>query len=103
MPQQQKPDFCPYIYSDGVDIFLEFDHLVLRFPLTEGGLSKVLKHVPNIARQPGFLSGGQNISNGQKLPKVSPRTLRAREAKARAGKLSENAKSRIQEIIKKME
>ena len=43
-----KPDFCPYIYRDAESLFLEFEGQVLRFTFTEGGLSKALKHIPNI-------------------------------------------------------
>ncbi len=86
-----KPPFCPFIYTDGVELFLEFDKMVLRFAFSEGGLHKALQHVPNIARQPGFLSGGSNLANGhtvkervaRKTPPatVSRRTLQNRETK----------------------
>ena len=103
----QKPDFCPYIYSDGVDIFLEFSTMVMKFTLTEGGLSKALKHIPNVARQPGYLSGGRNIvaTNNRPKPKpvtVSSRTLQARAAKARNERLTPEAKSLVRNIVRKM-
>lgn len=105
----QKPAFCPYIYHDGVDIFLEFDSVVLRFTKSEGGLSKALQHIPNVSRQPGFLTGGQNIADrilskpkAPKSVKVSRRTLLDREAKARAAKLSDRLKSRVATIVRKM-
>jgi hypothetical protein len=105
----QKPDFCPYIYSDGVDIFLEFTTMVMRFPLCDGGLAKALKHVPNVARQPGYLSGGSNvipINNKPHTPKpkftISRRTLADREAKARNERLSPDAKNFVRNLVRKM-
>lgn len=64
-----KPAFCPFIYHDGSTLFLEFDAMVLNFPYTEGGLGKALKHIPNVTKQPGFLSGRSNIAS-KVLPKV---------------------------------
>jgi hypothetical protein len=82
----RKPEFCPYIYSDGVKLFLEFDNFVLDFVFSEAGLHKALKHVPNVARQPGYVSGKSNLSNGlkRKLPevKIARKTKSDRAAKA---------------------
>lgn len=58
----RKPDFCPFIYTDGVKLFLEFDQMVLDFVFTEAGLHKALKHIPRIDQQPGYISGGRNIN-----------------------------------------
>lgn len=104
----QRPAFCPFVYHDGVDLFLEFESgTVLRFAFTEGGISKAMRHIPNVTRQPGFLSGGRNIADKviavkRQTVTVSPRTVREREAKARAEKLSDQAKSRVRDIVRKM-
>lgn len=59
-----RPSFAPTIYHDGQSLFLELPGSpgqTLRFPFTEGGLSKALRHIPNVTRQPGYLSGASNI------------------------------------------
>ncbi len=76
----RKPDFCPYIYSDGVKLYLEFDKMVLDFVFTEAGLHKALKHIPNIARQPGFVSGNGNLAT--KLISLQPARKVVRKTKA---------------------
>ncbi len=58
-----RPAFCPFVYHDGESLYLEFDGQALRFAYTEGGLHRALKHIPNVKRQPGFLSGRSNIAN----------------------------------------
>ena len=88
-----KHHFCPFIYTDGRSLYLEFDKMVLSFEFSDNGLHKALKHVPNIALQPGYVprNGAGNIvdkvlapnSVARKTPpvRVSPRTLRNRETK----------------------
>lgn len=49
-----KPDLCPFIYHDAHDLYLEFETCVLRFAFTEGGLHRALKHIPDIAKYPGY-------------------------------------------------
>ncbi len=78
-----RPAFCPFIYHDGESLYLEFDAQVIRFPYTEGGLHKALKHIPNVTKQQGFLSGGRNIIANKVLAKghiarISPATQRKR-------------------------
>lgn len=75
MTQSFAPPTAPRVWSDGRDIFLEFDakgdHAsVLRFPLTEAGLSKALKMIPNISLEPGYVSGNQNIYDTVVAPKI---------------------------------
>lgn len=77
------PPFCPFIYTDGRDIFLEFlgkdgtNPHVLRFAMTEGGLHKALKHVPNVAAMPGFITGNSNVAGRLLANKIKPKlTLR---------------------------
>jgi hypothetical protein len=104
MSKPSKPDFCPYIYSDAESLFLEFDGLVLRFPLTEGGLSKALKHIPCIASQPGFVTGNSNFPRPASLinhiarnAKVAPKTERER----RLAKVSDRTKQAAMELIRR--
>ena len=93
-----RPAFCPFIYTDGETLYLEFDSMVLRFPFTEGGLGKALKHVPNVAKQPGFLSGRSNIVN-----KFLPRTKIAGGTKHRREmvKVSQSVKNAASALIRK--
>lgn len=66
------PSWAPTIWQDGLDLFAQFPagH-VLRYPLTEGGLQKILKLIPNVKRQPGY------------TPKLADKLLK-REPKAKA-------------------
>ena len=93
----KRPAFCPYVYSDGESLFLEFDSgMALRFPFTEGGLSKALRHIPNVTKQPGFLSGRSNIAQ-KLLPKVrvAKATKHKREVKATISEPLRNAASAL--------
>ncbi len=78
------PKFAPTIWRDQSAIYLQLatDKQVLKFPLSEAGLHKALKLIPPIHEQPGYLSGGQNISDKfVKTPKISDSTIRRRRAK----------------------
>ncbi len=104
-----KPPFCPFIYTDGVKLFLEFDNFVLDFVFTEAGLHKALKHIPNIARQPGFLSGGQNIADRvivknriakkTPTPKVARKTTEDRNLKVLKQRISIAA---VDDVVRKL-
>lgn len=91
-----KPSF-PTIYHDGISIFLEFPSHVLRFPYAEGGLSKALRHVPNVTRHPGYLSGQSNIAN-RVLPKLSKTTKSKREI----ADFSSEQRNAASEVVRKM-
>jgi hypothetical protein len=100
---QFAPPISPRIWSDGRDIFLEFDakgdHAsVLRFPLSEAGLSKALKMIPNIALTPGYVSGNQNIYDTVIAPKIMI-ARKTKETRARP-KLSKGASSTLKSIIR---
>lgn len=78
----KSPFLAPTIYCDTHSIYLEFPGKpgqVLKFPLTEGGLFKALKHVPRIDAVRGQLTGGQNIADKTlfkapaKVTKIGPR------------------------------
>ncbi len=104
-----KPQFCPYIYRDRDHLYLEFDKMVLRFAFSEAGLHKALRHIPNVASQPGFLSGGRNIpdkpsANGhiaRKNPpaKVSKKTAHQRELKAL---LTDDMRQSARDLLRKL-
>lgn len=73
----ERPEFCPWIYKDMENLYLEFEGCTLRFPLTEGGAAKLLAHVPNVVTQRGFLSGGQNIADRLLRGKIIQKTRKA--------------------------
>ena len=79
-----KPPFCPYVYHDRDELFLEFDTLVLRFPFTEAGLSKALHHIPSITQHPGYTNGRSIAALG--LEKMKGHV--AKRAKAQIAKLA---------------
>lgn len=59
-----KPDWAPAVWRDSRgNMFAQFGQDVLRFDYTEGGLHKLLKLIPAIEGQPGYISGGQNIAD----------------------------------------
>lgn len=64
----------PTIYKDSLDIYLEFPTYTLRFPFTEAGLHKALKHIPSINAHPGYTPSAPAV-----LPKLAPATKRKRE------------------------
>jgi hypothetical protein len=59
----KAPQFCPMIYRDSTDIYLEFSNIVLKFPFSEGGLSKALKHIPDVTERPGYVQGASKLLN----------------------------------------
>lgn len=98
----KRPAFCPYVYHDNETLFLEFDSgMVLCFTFTEGGLHKALQHIPNVTKQPGFLSGRSNIL-AKVLPsiKIAKATKHKREVKA-ATNISEAVKNAATALIRK--
>lgn len=99
-----RPPFCPFVYTDHETIYLEFEGQVLAFPLTEGGFAKALKHVPNIAKRAGFLTGNSNFKAPKSLSghvarrtQISQRSLRDRETRNRSPEI----KSSVSEFIRK--
>lgn len=71
-----KPWAAPTIYTDGRSLFLEWPAALdrpahaMRFLLSEGGLAKALRHIPNITSAPGYVTGGSNLLAKPKPPKV---------------------------------
>ena len=99
------PPTSPRVWSDGRDLFAEFpktgDHpSILRFPLTEAGLSKLLKLIPNVALTPGYITGNANIYNKvvEKMGsvKIARKTIAAR---ARP-KISDKGKSALRALVR---
>ena len=100
-----KPTPHPHyaiIYRDGDSLYLEFPTLVLRFPFTEGGLHKALKHIPNSSAHPGYVARNGNIPDhttdvSGKIARISPATKRKREV----AKMSQHQRSSISDLLRK--
>ncbi len=89
------PPFAPTIYHDGASLFLTLPGTpgqCLRFPFTEAGLSKALRHVPNIAKQPGYVSGASNFTPPASADQSS--ADRFRKSKIKIAKVTERARER---------
>lgn len=97
-----KPFSPPTIYHDGASLFLELPGSpgqTFRFPFTEGGLSKALRFVPNIAKQPGYLTGSSNLLKAA-LPKAK---LAKRTAASRIrATFSEAAREAAGAVVRKL-
>jgi hypothetical protein len=75
-----KPPAFPIIYQDGESLFLEWTGSALRFPFTEAGLHKALRHIPNVTRAPGYIRPGHKGNIVDRLPpKIAKSTQRRRE------------------------
>jgi hypothetical protein len=71
----KAPQFCPMIYHDSTDLWLEFEHIVLKFPFNEAGLHKALKHIPDVTERPGYVQGASKLLN---LPVMVAKKARKR-------------------------
>lgn len=87
---------APTIYSDGLSLYLEWPTYALRFPFTEGGLAKALKHIPQLAPKLGYLTGGSNL-----LPPVA-KVARVTSRKREAAQAPEEVRSAIKDLIRGM-
>jgi hypothetical protein len=96
-----KPDWAPAIWRSrsSLKLFAQFGQDVLAFDATEGGLSKLLKLIPFVEDQPGYVTGRQNVADHvlRKPINLSKKT----ERKRKMAQLSQERKSRIAELIKK--
>ena len=100
-----KPLPAPHyaiIYRDGDSLYLEFPTLVLRFPFTEGGLHKALKHIPNSDNHPGYVARNGNIPDhttdvSGKIARISPSTKRKREV----SKFTAKQRSAVSDLLRK--
>lgn len=112
-----KPNLTlyPTVYHDGASLFLEYPGSpphAYRFPLTEGGLGKALRHIPNIAKAPGYITPGSSnlpaalrqdshsISrrHGNHEVKIAKATLKARER----AKLPSGLRDAASAVVRKM-
>ena len=73
----QRPAFCPFIYRDRDNLYLEFANHVERFAFTDGGLNRALRHIPDVSKRSDFV--GRNASINRVLPKIAKTTARKRE------------------------
>ncbi len=105
----------PTIYADDDNLYLEWPTHALRFPFTEGGLSKALAFVPRYASLRAAPLGTSNLPTKQRLeshiakraptpetllrPKVAKATKHARET----AKFSQESRSAMMELIRKHE
>ena len=58
-----KPFAPPKIYHDTFNIYLDWGEYAQKFAFTENGLNKALKTIPNIAAEPGYVTGRSNIAD----------------------------------------
>jgi hypothetical protein len=104
-----KPLSLPTIYHDGIDLFLEYPRqgnapgLVLRFPFTEGGLHKALRHIPDLRKSRSFVGRNGNIplraaSVSGKIARIAKST----KAKREILDFSEEQRAAAAEIVRKM-
>ena len=78
-----KPPWAPSVWKNSRgELFAQFeDGHVLRFSLLESGLSKLLKLIPAIEAQPGYISGRSNfeqVTRGKRI-KIARKTAERRE------------------------
>lgn len=95
----------PTIYRDALHVYLEFPAIppaspvAIRFDLTNDGLAKLLRHIPQIPSV-GHVTGAGNLVADRLLPKakVAKATRRAREA----AKISPEARASAAAIVRNL-
>lgn len=95
-----KPLPAPHyaiIYRDGDSLYLEFSTVVLRFPFSEAGLHKALKHIPNSSAHPGYVTRNGNIPDRKldvsgKIARISPTTT---------AKITDEQRNAINDLLRK--
>jgi len=96
-----KPDWAPSVWRSrsSLKLFAQFGQDVLAFDATEGGLSKLLKLIPFVEDQPGFVTGRQNVADHilRKPIKLSRKTERLRKMQ----RLPERRKSILADLVKR--
>lgn len=95
-----KPDWAPAIWRDNQGhVFVQFGQDVLRFDYTENALGKILKLIPAIESQPGYISGRQNIADHvlKKPIRLAKKTERERILK----NMPQKRRELLRELIKK--
>jgi hypothetical protein len=96
-----KPDWAPSVWrsKSSLKLFAQFGQDVLAFEATEGGLSKLLKLIPFVEDQPGFVSGRQNVADHilRKPIKLTKKT----ENKRKLQQLSTERKGKLVDLIRR--
>src|SRR5215469_4707587 len=96
-----KPDWAPSVWrsKSSLKLFAQFGQDVLAFDATEGGLSALLKLIPYVEDQPGYVTGRQNVADHvlRKPIKLSKKTERIRKMQ----KLPAKRKSILSDLVKK--
>lgn len=96
-----KPFAPPVIYRDERNIYLEWGSYVQKFPFSEGGLSKALSTIPNVAMEPGYISGGSNIAD--KLLTTRKAKIARKTSQQRAvAKITDSQMSTIRNGLRKL-
>jgi hypothetical protein len=96
----EMPQWAPRVWrTKGGKLFALFGHDAVAFDATDNGLSKLLKMIPYIEDQPGYISGRQNIADHilKKPIKMSKQT----ERKRRAQNMDPKRKSLIHDLARK--
>lgn len=89
-----KPDWAPSIWKDSRGkIYAQFGQDVLCFDATDGGLGKLLKLIPAIEGQPGYITGRQNVADH--ILKKPIKVAKATERKRLLKKLSPERRERL--------
>jgi hypothetical protein len=96
-----KPDWAPSVWrsKSSLKLFAQFGQDVLAFDATEGGLGKLLKMIPFVEDQPGFISGRQNVADHilRKPIKLGKKTERLRKMQ----KLEPKRRSILASLVKR--
>jgi hypothetical protein len=97
-----KPTWAPCVWKDNQGrIFAQFaDGYVHMFQLTE--ISKLIKIIPTVESQPGFVSGGQNVADTI-IKRTKAREARKAREKRAVQPLDEATASRIANLAKRLE
>lgn len=94
------PSWAPTIWQDGLDLFAQFPSgLVVRYPLTEGGLQRVLKLLPNVRFQAGFTPSLADRLL-RRTPRKQPPRASAQERKQIASSTTDAERKTIAKILK---
>jgi hypothetical protein len=100
-PSPKSPPLSPTIYRDATTLYLDFGTIVQPFPFTEGGLSKALRFIPNIAGP----RGGNHPMRGNISPKLSTTGHIARITRPKQHReildLPEGMRAKALEVVKR--
>jgi len=96
-----KPYWAPSVWrsKSSLKLFAQFGQDVLVFDATEGGLSKLLKMIPFVEDQLGYVTGRQNIADH--VLKKPIKLTKQGERKRRAQNMDPKRKSLIHDLMHK--